>query len=209
MARSSPPARNQSGRRPAPPQVPRSRPAPEGAVASDAPVLSAPVSAAVGIFERAMTSLQDHDYRRALADFEDLAQRFSNDRALLDRARVYAVVCQRGLNRLQAATPVTVEERLTAATAALNDGDNLRAEHLVSLVIDEAPAQELGHYLLAVVHARRGATAAALDALSQAVALSPEVRAQARHDVDFEGLRGHEGFEKLIAGAAARSGTRR
>ncbi len=212
MARSSLPPRNRSRRQPPPPEAAGEISAHDRMIWAPprgVPMAGQPMPEAVRVFEHAMTSLQGHDYRGALAHFEDLLERFSGERALLDRARVYATVCRRELGRTHARTPTTIEERLTATTAALNNGENQRAEQLVSQVIDEAPGHELGHYLLAVVHARRGATAAALDALERAIVLSPEVRAQARHDVDFEGLRGQETFERLMAGAAARSGTRR
>lgn len=173
------------------------------------PPAGSPDAGAVTVFERAMTLLQRHDYRNALAEFEALQLRFPTEGALLDRARSYAALCERELRRSSQQAPKTIEERLTAATAALNNGDDPRAEQLISQVLDEAPKHELGHYLLAVVHARRGATAAALDALRHAIAASPEVRAQARHDVDFESLRGNDTFDRMMADAPAQSGTRR
>jgi hypothetical protein len=53
-------------------------------------------------------------------------------------------------------------------------------------------------YLLAVVEARRGAAESALAFLGQAVAASPEVRAQARQDADFEGLKDLDEFRQLV-----------
>jgi predicted Zn-dependent protease len=205
MARSG--TKNRS--RPQPRLSPATEPvsAPEGVAWIPMGATKQPTPDAVTTFGRAMASLQQRDYRGALAHFEDLLQRFPNEWTLLDRVRVYAAACQRALG--QDHPPTTVEERLTAATAALNDGQNQRAAQLISQVVDEAPGHELGFYLLAVVHARRGAPAEALDALTRAVALSPEVLAQARHDEDFESLRGHEAFERLMAGAPARSGNPR
>ena len=174
------------------------------------PVAGGPVPEAVGLFERAMASLQRHQYRVALRQFDALQAEFPGEGALLDRARVYAALCRRrGLGRTVDGAPKTVEERLTAATAALNNGDDRRAEQLVAQVLDEVPGHDLGHYLLAVVHARRGATAAALDALRRAIATTPEVRVQARHDADFAALRGSNAFERLVTDTPARSGTRR
>jgi predicted Zn-dependent protease len=173
------------------------------------PLAVVPDPGAISVFERAMAALQRHEYRKALAEFEALQQRFPTESALLDRARGYAALCQRELSRSSHAAPQTTEERLTAATAALNNGEDQRAEQLIAQVLAEAPRHELGHYLLAVVHARRGAVAAALDALRQAIAVSPEVRAQARHDADFESLRGHDTFERMMSDTSAQSGIRR
>ena len=49
-------------------------------------------------------------------------------------------------------------------------------------------------YLLAAVEARRGATDAALSYLGQTIEISPEARAQARYDADFEPLRNLHGL---------------
>jgi len=163
------------------------------------PLASPPDAQAVSVFERAMTLLQQHNYRVALTAFEDLVMRFPAEAALLDRARSYAVLCQRALAGPIETGPRTTEEHLTAATAALNNGDDLGAERLLARVLDAARSHELVHYLLAVVYARRGATAAALDALRQAIAANPEVRAQAIHDSDFDALRRVEAFERLMS----------
>lgn len=166
----------------------------------DVAVGNGPRPDALSAFEAAVTALQRHDYRKALVQFERVISEFPGERALLDRARVYATLCGRELHRAGLPPPGTLEERLTAATAALNNDEDSRAEQLLELVLAEAPNHELGYYLLAVVHARRGATGAAIDALGRAIAISPDVRAQARHDVDFEFLRGTDGFERLMGG---------
>jgi len=87
---------------------------------------------------------------------------------------------------------------LTAATAALNDGDEDTAQKLARSVLAEAPQQDLALYLLAAIEARRGAPDDALLLLGRAIEVSPELRAQARHDADFEDLRGLEAFRQLI-----------
>ena len=157
-----------------------------------------------------MASLQRHRYADASAQFSALVSGFPTERELLDRARVYLDLCQRELKR-QPSVPVTVEERLTTATAALNNADTARASELAQSVLSDAPQHDLALYLMAVVEARRGATESALGFLSRAVSASPEVRAQARHDADFEALRELEGFRQLLhapAGSGA-SGSRR
>jgi hypothetical protein len=56
----------------------------------------------------------------------------------------------------------------------------------------------LALYLLAAVSARRGETDEAVALLSRAAVVTPEVRAQARHDADFESLRDLDAFRLLI-----------
>lgn len=181
----------------APPQAP---PPPPG-----------PPPVAVEAFERSVAAMQRHKYGEASEGFTRLIAAYPSERALLDRARVYLDLCRREIQR-QPAEPRTVEERLTAATAALNVGDDRKAERLAESVLAEEPRQDLALYLLAAIAARRDATDAALAYLGEAIAISPDTRAQARLDSDFESLRGDERFRQLIdthTGSAATDGTRR
>src|SRR5215510_12253260 len=59
------------------------------------------------------------------------------------------------------------------------------------------PHQDLALYLLAVIEVRRGALDKAISYLGQAIALSPEARAQARHEPDFEPLFDLPAFQEL------------
>ena len=152
--------------------------------------------AAVDQFRRGMESLQRHQYQQAASAFRSMLKDFPDERALLDRARVYLDLCERELRRAPA-NPQTSEERLTSATAALNDGDDARAEYLAKSVLNQQPDHDLALYLLAAVEARRGNAESALSKLRQAIAISPEVSAQARHDSDFEALHDLPEFREL------------
>jgi tetratricopeptide (TPR) repeat protein len=159
--------------------------------------LPAPSADAVAVFERGMQALQRHAFAQAAEQFRSLLDMFPGERGLRDRSQVYLCLCDRELKR-QPAAPRTVEERLTAATAALNDGDDKTAERLARSVLDDVSGQELALYLLAAVEARRGSSENALEWLARAIDASPEIRAQARHDADFEELRGLDAFRQLI-----------
>jgi hypothetical protein len=144
-----------------------------------------------------MSALQGHDYGSGRDLFRQLIEGFPGERGLLDRARVYRDLCDREL-RKRPAEPHTIEERLTAATAALNNRDDDEAERLVRTVLADTPRHELGLYLLAAVSAHRGHQEAALVYLGQAIEASPEIRVQARHDPDFEALFDLPAFRELI-----------
>lgn len=176
------------------------------------PPPSGPAPEAVSVFEKGMAALQRHAYAEAAETFRRITSAFPSERALLERVRVYLDLCERELRRKPAA-PKTVEERLTAATAALNDGDVGRAAELARSVVSEDARQDLAHYLLAAAAARRGAAEEALTHLARSVALSPEAGAQARFDADFESLRARDDFRRLTepshAGSSAGSRRRR
>jgi tetratricopeptide (TPR) repeat protein len=167
----------------------------------DSPPPGQPSPEAVGVFQAGMEALQGHRYADAAATFTTLVTGFPTERALLDRARVYLDLCERELRRRS--PPTTPEERLTAATAALNDGDEARAERFVQAVLAEQPEQDLALYLSAAIHARRGRRDEALAGLRQAIAIRPDVVAQATLDPDFDSLHDSEDFHALTTPAAA------
>jgi hypothetical protein len=172
---------------------------------AEVPVASTPVLAvparpaaeAVSLFERAMQALQRHEYTAAADAFRGLISDYPREGALCERSLVYVALCERELTR-RPVEPRTTEERLTAATAALNNGDDDQAESLARAVLSDVPQHDLALYLLAAVEARRGATDEALHLLGRAMAVNPEIRAQARHDADFEDLRDIDAFRDLI-----------
>jgi cytochrome c-type biogenesis protein CcmH/NrfG len=148
-------------------------------------------------FETGVRSFQQHDYQGAAVRFRSLMDAFPAERALLDRVRVYLEICERELRKKPLAAK-TIEEQVTFATAALNDGNDSSAERLARQVLDQSPDHDLALYILAAVRARKGDRSAALDFLRQAVRVSPDVSAQARHDADFEPLRQSAEFQALL-----------
>ena len=185
-------------------------PAPAGRAKLAAPHVPGPSPDAVALFQEGMEALQQHRYNPAAERFRMLVEKHPTERALLDRARVYLELCARELSR-RPAEPRTIEERLTAATAALNNGALDRAENLARGVLAEHPRQDLALYLLAVIEVRRGNFEKALSYLGQAIAISPEAKAQARHEADFEPLRDLDAFHELteLPPPAAPGGPRR
>lgn len=195
--RPSKPFTARSGAQPARMTIAAPTPAPAG------PPAFAPPTEAVALFEQGMAALQSHDYRAAARHFEEVLNQYPHERALVERSRVYLALCQREMERRPAA-PRTIEERLTAATAALNNGEDGSAETLVRGVLKDSPEHELALYLLAAIEARRGARESALRLLTRALDVSPEIRAQARHDLDFETLRDLEAFRQLLEAPVVR-----
>lgn len=165
-----------------------------------------PAPEAVSLFEKGLKDLERHAYDDAARTFRQILGGYPAERALLDRVRVYLELSERELRR-KPQPPKTIEERLTAATAALNDGNEAGAEALARSVLKDDPDHDLASYLLAAVAARRGALEEALSHLARSIALSPEAGAQARFDADFESLRDTDEFRRLTEPPAAPAGT--
>ena len=123
--------------------------------------------------------------------------------------RLYLNICQRQATQREAA-PQTIDERLYAATLAINGGQYDEAIAHLRLVRDEDPDNDHALYMLAVAHAQRGEHAEAVAHLERAIALNPENRALARNDPDLEPLRDDEAFRAALeAAAGSRAADRR
>jgi tetratricopeptide (TPR) repeat protein len=143
---------------------------------------------AVALYERGVEALQHHDYSGAASLLESVLQRYPEEKELHERVRLYLNICRRQATQREAA-PQTIDERLYAATLAINGGSYDQAIAHLRLVRDEDPDNDHAIYMLAVAHAQRGEHAEAVAHLERAIALNPENRALARHDPDLEPLR--------------------
>ncbi len=156
---------------------------------------------AVSAYERGIAALQRRDYQSAADFFRDLMARFPEERELQERAQVYLRVCEREL--AAAASPRTAEERLVAATVALNAGDHARTLSLLDEVLRDDPKNDLAEYMAAVVYCAKGDANAAIGRLQRAIELNPENRNLARQDDDFDSLHDDEAFKRLVEAPSA------
>jgi len=167
-------------------------PAPPPPLATPKP----PSADAVAHFERGMAELQRHDYSAARKTFQTLVDAFPSEGFLSDRARVYLQLAERELQRRPASTG-SVEERLTAATAAPNNNDDAEAGRLAESAFRDDKSQDLAAYLMAIVAARQGRAQDALAHIKTAIELNPESRVQARQDEEFDVLLELDEFHTL------------
>jgi tetratricopeptide (TPR) repeat protein len=116
--------------------------------------------------------------------------------------RLYLKVCERELEPKEPA-PKTANEWVYAATVALNAGDEATAHRHLQRALAEDARHDHGHYMMAVVSARRNDVAAALEHLRRAVSLNPENRSLARQDPDLDALRDEPAFKAALDTPAA------
>jgi outer membrane protein assembly factor BamD (BamD/ComL family) len=164
---------------------------------------------AVALYERGLEALQRHDFAGAGSLFESVLRLYPEEKELHERVRLYLNICQRQATPKEAA-PQTQEERLYAATLAINGGRYDQAITNLRLVRDEDPDNDHALYMLAVAHAQRDEPAEAIAHLERAIALNPENRALAKSDPDLEPLRGDDAFRTALdTPAASRTDRRR
>jgi tetratricopeptide (TPR) repeat protein len=153
-----------------------------------------------------MSALQRHDYKTASTAFQAVLDGFGGEGFIADRARVYQELAARELRKRHAGTG-NIEERLTAATLALNNNNDDEAARLAMDVLREDRSQDLAVYLLAVIASRRGDIEGALTHLRNAISINPECRLQARQDEEFDPLMDSDDFHALIEAPTAAGGS--
>ena len=164
---------------------------------SSAPTRRSTYFEAVALYERGLEALQRHDYRSAVEQLSAVLRLFPEEKELHERVRLYLNICERQAAPQEAA-PVTVQERLYAATLAINGGRYDEALMHLRLVRDEDPDNDHALYMLAVAHAQRQEPAEAIAHLERAVTLNPENRSIARTDPDLDPLRQDEAFRAAL-----------
>ena len=163
---------------------------------------------AVALYEHGLEALQRHDYAAAENRFNSVLRQFPDEKELHERVRLYLNICQRQ-TRAQATSPRTVDERLYAATLAINGGNYDQALLHLHLVRDEDPDNDHALYMLAVAHAQRGEHAEAVAHLERAIALNRENRALAKSDPDLQPLHDDDSFRAALEAAPSARPERR
>jgi len=174
----------------------RARPA--KAVTPTRPPARSTYAEAVLTYERAMQALQAKRYRDAASLLKTVIVTYPEEKELLERAQLYLRVCQRHLAPPDA-TPNTPEERVYAATLAINTGDTERAVALLSSAVAQDPANDRAEYMLGVALAIRGNHEAAIPHLERAVALNPETRNLIAKEADLEAARRTDAIVALLS----------
>lgn len=167
-----------------------------------------PHDLAVEVFERGFKALQQRSFADAAATLSSIFDAYPDEKELHERARVYLAICERQSAAGRSQEPRTVEERMNAATVALNRG---AFEEAIGLLRAIDGGNDVVYYMLAVAHASLGDAAQAIPHLRRAVELNPENRYLALQDADFQPLRDDPGFAALLeppASSARRPTTR-
>lgn len=152
---------------------------------------------AVGLYEQAIRTLQQHNFAKAADLLQHMVATFPEERELIERSRVYLTLCERQLKPLTA-EPQNTAERLYAATIALNAGKPEDAIRHLERILQEDDNHDQALYMLAVSHAQRDATSDAIRYLQQAIEANPENRALARMDPDLDDLRDDDAVSALL-----------
>src|SRR5262245_46746367 len=152
---------------------------------------------AIAIYESGVRALQRHDYEKAADQFREIINRYPQERELHERSVLYLRVCERETAR-RPAGPQTPQERVYAATVALNAGDAATALDHLRRALTDSPDSDHAHYIMALALASPGQSAHALGHSRRSIELNPENRARAKQDPDLEDVRDLDGFRETL-----------
>ena len=195
-------ARKPAAKRPATPKTTAKRkgPATRRRRAAPAPVVKIRevYAKAVALYEKGLKALQRKNYEGAASAFRQVLERFPEEQELHERARLYLRICERETGP-PAKTPKSVDDRILAATLALNRRDVDEALSLLRSMASSHPKHDHLQYMLALAHALRDDVETAAEHLKQAIALNPGNRLQAQQEPDFDAIRGTRPFLDAIS----------
>lgn len=148
-------------------------------------------------YDRGVAALQRRKIEEAERHFLELTQKYSEEKELVDRARVYLAVCERQKNNA-AASLSEPEDFYYAAVLEKNRGNVEEAiEHLKRAARKNGGGKV--DFLLACCYAQRGESGSALEHLRRAIGEDQRNRILARHDRDFDPVRDTPEFQELLA----------
>jgi tetratricopeptide (TPR) repeat protein len=157
---------------------------------------------AIALYERGLKALQLKRYAEASTLLRSVIEGYPDEKELHERAQIYLAVCRRQVVPPDA-TPTTFDERVYAATLAINAGNFAEGLRRLQELAAESPEDDYLHYMMAVALAQRGELHAAMEHLHRAVALNPDTRFLARQDGDLEPLRKESQFRHVLDRPAA------
>jgi tetratricopeptide (TPR) repeat protein len=163
---------------------------------------------AVALYEEGVAALQAHEFSRASAVLRSVLSRYPEERELHERVRLYLNICDRHMAP-RAASPSTPEERVFAATLAINAGNYGEALEHLRTANSEAPEHDHALYMLASVLALQDEVEEAVPLLLRAIDLNPDNRSRARHDPDLDALRDVDSVRTALEATSHTKGDRR
>lgn len=157
------------------------------------------LSAARKVYEKAIDLFHKRDLDGAARRFEELIADYSEEKDLVDRARIYVNACRSG-KKAKAAPGSSPDELFHAAVFEKNRGNLPKALELLKKMPGGRDEEGRIHYLAACCHALAGDGEQALANLKKAIHADQQNRIQARMEADLAPLRGAPGFSELLAG---------
>lgn len=146
-------------------------------------------------YQSAVQLLQQGKFEKARAAFEILVPAAPEE--MKERCTMYLQTCVRQLESRNL-TFLTPEEQNDYAVSQLNTGYYEEAREQFTTILAGYPQADYAYYGLALLDSIAGRTQDCLRNLTQAIALNPKNRLQARADSDFQSMADDPRFTELL-----------
>lgn len=154
-------------------------------------------SAALRVFETAHKEFTRGHFGEARNQFRALLDKYSQVSEVAARARTYLAIAEARL-RTESMLPRDADSLYDRGVIELNRGEYVAAQEMFERALKREPEAAHIHYSLAATRARLGSVDLALQSLSRALDLQPNLRVRAQHDQDLTSLRNDPDFDRLV-----------
>lgn len=146
-------------------------------------------------YQNALQQMQEGKFEKARVILEKIVPDAPPE--ILERARVYLMVCERN-SRSSERKFSTPEEQYDYAVSLLNAGSFEDARDQFEAILTQSPQADFAHYGMALLSSMTGQAEEALEHLSRAIEINPANRIQARSDPDFIDMADDPRFTELL-----------
>lgn len=151
---------------------------------------------ALEAYSQAMKTFRKGDLSKATTQLEDFIAKYSSEKELADRARLYLTICKQRMEK--SSLPLkTYEDYLQYGVYLLNTGEYEEALKLFQQAAEINPEGGKVFYLMANAYCLLGEEDACMENLKKAIHLDKFYKILAQNEVGFEPLREDKKF-KLI-----------
>lgn len=152
---------------------------------------------ALALYNQGIKDFRKNDYDKALASFRELVTTYPEEHELVDRARVYISICERGPKK-ESISPRNIEDYLFYAQMRINQGDHQGALKLLEKALELKREEGRVFYLMATAYVQAGQVEDGLEALKKALQKDKSLAVMAQNEPDFESIWEDKRFKVLV-----------
>lgn len=151
----------------------------------------------LSLYNQGIKDFRKGEYDKALASFREILEKYPEEYELVDRARVYITICERGTKK-EAISPRNLEDYLFYAQMRINQSDYSGALKLLEKALEFKREEARVYYLMATTYVQAGQTEEGLEALKKALQKDKSLAVLAQNEPDFEPIWEDKRFKVLV-----------
>lgn len=152
---------------------------------------------ALTLYSQGIKDFRRGDYEKALTCFKQLLETYTEEHELVDRAKVYIGICERG-SKKESISPRNIEDYLFYGQMKINQGDFSGALKLLEKALELKREEARVYYLMATAYVQAGQVEEGLEALKKALQKDKSLAVMAQNEPDFESIWEDKRFKVLV-----------